>query len=149
MHTWLHVCTGDTNKQRFCQCSRCQGVMAIFNHLLLVLSLAPLVLSYPFYPPTCYTKVLSMARDLTQWAADLKRDPETVSQLLCCHSYRFLLYIHQIYLKGCFQFLFLKGLVCHIVFVLVLCLVLFMYCTKDHSGDNSYLIPSLSVVSYR
>ncbi|XP_038565243.1 CYTL1 domain-containing protein [Micropterus salmoides] len=51
--------------------------MAIFNHLLLVLSLAPLVLSYPFYPPTCYTKVLSMARDLTQWAADLKRDPET------------------------------------------------------------------------
>ncbi|CAK6957250.1 CYTL1 domain-containing protein [Scomber scombrus] len=50
--------------------------MATFNHLLL-LSLLPLVLSYPFYPPTCYTKVLSMARDLTQWAADLKRDPET------------------------------------------------------------------------
>ncbi|XP_035482341.2 CYTL1 domain-containing protein isoform X3 [Scophthalmus maximus] len=51
--------------------------MAIFNHLLLVSSLVPLVLSYPFFPPTCYTKVLSMARDLTQWAADLKRDPET------------------------------------------------------------------------
>uniref|UniRef100_A0A8D2ZX91 Cytokine-like protein 1 n=1 Tax=Scophthalmus maximus TaxID=52904 RepID=A0A8D2ZX91_SCOMX len=54
--------------------------MAIFNHLLLVSSLVPLVLSYPFFPPTCYTKVLSMARDLTQWAADLKRDPETVSR---------------------------------------------------------------------
>uniref|UniRef100_A0A3B4X483 Uncharacterized protein n=1 Tax=Seriola lalandi dorsalis TaxID=1841481 RepID=A0A3B4X483_SERLL len=40
--------------------------MAIFNHLLLVSSLVPLVLSYPFYPPTCYTKVLSMARELTQ-----------------------------------------------------------------------------------
>ncbi|GLD46640.1 cytokine-like protein 1 [Lates japonicus] len=51
--------------------------MAIFNHLLLLLSLVPLVLSYPFVPPTCYTKVLGMARDLTQWAADLKRDPET------------------------------------------------------------------------
>ncbi|XP_049896513.1 CYTL1 domain-containing protein [Epinephelus moara] len=51
--------------------------MAIFNHLLLVWCLVPLVLSYPFYPPTCYTKVLYMARELTQWAADLKRDPET------------------------------------------------------------------------
>ncbi|XP_044225897.1 CYTL1 domain-containing protein [Thunnus albacares] len=78
MHTWLHVCIGDTNKQRLCQYNRCQRVMAIFNHLLLVsLLLSPLVLSYPFYPPTCYTKVLSMARELTQWAADLKRDPET------------------------------------------------------------------------
>ncbi|XP_031159449.1 CYTL1 domain-containing protein [Sander lucioperca] len=51
--------------------------MFIFNHLLLVSSLVPLALSYSFYPPTCYTKVLSMARELTQWAADLKRDPET------------------------------------------------------------------------
>ncbi|XP_076607093.1 cytokine-like protein 1 [Chaetodon auriga] len=51
--------------------------MAIFNHLLLVWSLVPLALSYPFYPPTCYTKVLIMARELTQWAADLKRDHET------------------------------------------------------------------------
>ncbi|XP_054482578.1 CYTL1 domain-containing protein [Anoplopoma fimbria] len=51
--------------------------MAIFTHLLLVWSLVPLVLSYPFYPPTCYTKVLSMAAELTHWAADLKRDPET------------------------------------------------------------------------
>nr|XP_046266049.1 CYTL1 domain-containing protein isoform X1 [Scatophagus argus] len=51
--------------------------MAILHHLLLVSSLVPLVLSYPFYPPTCYTKVLSMARELTQWAAHLKRDYET------------------------------------------------------------------------
>ncbi|XP_044078226.1 CYTL1 domain-containing protein [Siniperca chuatsi] len=51
--------------------------MAIFNHLLFVWCLMPLVLSYPFYPPTCYTKVLSMAQELTHWAADLKRDPET------------------------------------------------------------------------
>ncbi|XP_068572533.1 CYTL1 domain-containing protein [Cebidichthys violaceus] len=51
--------------------------MAIFNRMLLVWSLVPLVLSYPFYPPTCYTKVLSMASELTQWAADLKWDPET------------------------------------------------------------------------
>uniref|UniRef100_A0A8D0ASD3 Uncharacterized protein n=1 Tax=Sander lucioperca TaxID=283035 RepID=A0A8D0ASD3_SANLU len=42
--------------------------MFIFNHLLLVSSLVPLALSYSFYPPTCYTKVLSMARELTQWA---------------------------------------------------------------------------------
>uniref|UniRef100_A0A3Q1JP70 Zmp:0000001268 n=2 Tax=Anabas testudineus TaxID=64144 RepID=A0A3Q1JP70_ANATE len=71
------MCIVDRSKQRLCPCWRCQRVMAIFNHLLLVSFLVPLVLSYPFYPPTCYTKVLTMARDLTQWAADLKRDPET------------------------------------------------------------------------
>uniref|UniRef100_A0A665TR08 Secreted protein n=1 Tax=Echeneis naucrates TaxID=173247 RepID=A0A665TR08_ECHNA len=45
--------------------------MEIFNHLLLVSYLLPLVVTYPsiypFYPPTCYTKVLIMARELTQW----------------------------------------------------------------------------------
>nr|XP_019952705.1 PREDICTED: cytokine-like protein 1 [Paralichthys olivaceus] len=51
--------------------------MAIFNHLLLASCLVPLVLSYPFFPPTCYTKVLGMARELTHRAAHLKRDPET------------------------------------------------------------------------
>ncbi|XP_030602408.1 cytokine-like protein 1 [Archocentrus centrarchus] len=51
--------------------------MAILKHLLLISALVPLVLSYPFYPQTCYTKVLSMAQELTHWAADLKRDPET------------------------------------------------------------------------
>ncbi|XP_051257192.1 CYTL1 domain-containing protein [Dicentrarchus labrax] len=51
--------------------------MAIFNHLLLALCLVPLVLSSPFYPPTCYSKVLTMAREVTQWAAYLKRDHET------------------------------------------------------------------------
>ncbi|XP_029375652.1 cytokine-like protein 1 [Echeneis naucrates] len=55
--------------------------MEIFNHLLLVSYLLPLVVTYPsiypFYPPTCYTKVLIMARELTQWAAYLKMDPET------------------------------------------------------------------------
>ncbi|XP_030010624.1 cytokine-like protein 1 [Sphaeramia orbicularis] len=51
--------------------------MASFYHLLLVTSLLPLVLSYPFIPQTCYTKVLNMARELTQWASYLKRDPET------------------------------------------------------------------------
>ncbi|KAF3705609.1 Cytokine-like protein 1 Protein C17 Precursor [Channa argus] len=51
--------------------------MSIFNHLLAVFCLVPLVLSYPFYPPTCYSKVLIMARDCTHWAADLKRAPET------------------------------------------------------------------------
>ncbi|KAM6907120.1 cytokine-like protein 1 [Xenentodon cancila] len=57
--------------------------MSILNHLWLVSVLVPLALSYPFYPlypfypPTCYTKVLTMAQELTQMAADLKRDPET------------------------------------------------------------------------
>ncbi|XP_029304663.1 cytokine-like protein 1 [Cottoperca gobio] len=51
--------------------------MSIFTNLFLVSSLLPLALSYPFFPPTCYSKVLSMARELTQWAADLKGDPET------------------------------------------------------------------------
>ncbi|KAM6983241.1 cytokine-like protein 1 [Tautogolabrus adspersus] len=51
--------------------------MAVFNHLLLFSCLVPLVLSSPFFPPTCYSKVLSMARESTQWAAHLKRAYET------------------------------------------------------------------------
>uniref|UniRef100_A0A3P8W1L0 Uncharacterized protein n=1 Tax=Cynoglossus semilaevis TaxID=244447 RepID=A0A3P8W1L0_CYNSE len=41
--------------------------MAILYHFLLISSLVPLVLNYPFIPPTCYSKVLNMARDLTHW----------------------------------------------------------------------------------
>ncbi|XP_071772425.1 cytokine-like protein 1 [Centroberyx gerrardi] len=51
--------------------------MAIFEHSLLVLCLVPLVLGSPYHPPTCYTKVLTMAKELTQQAAELKTDPET------------------------------------------------------------------------
>ncbi|XP_074529090.1 cytokine-like protein 1 [Halichoeres trimaculatus] len=51
--------------------------MALFNHLLLLSCLVPMVLSSPFFPPTCYSKVLSMARELTGWAAHLKRSYET------------------------------------------------------------------------
>uniref|UniRef100_A0A3P8TUX8 Uncharacterized protein n=1 Tax=Amphiprion percula TaxID=161767 RepID=A0A3P8TUX8_AMPPE len=58
--------------------------MRIFNQLLLISSLVPLVLNYPFFPPTCYSKVLSMSRELTQLAAHLKRDHETVSHHLSC-----------------------------------------------------------------
>ncbi|XP_014053503.1 cytokine-like protein 1 [Salmo salar] len=50
--------------------------MAILGHTLLALSLVALVLCYP-NPPTCYTKVLSMARDLTHQAAMIKMEPET------------------------------------------------------------------------
>ncbi|XP_029028678.1 CYTL1 domain-containing protein [Betta splendens] len=53
------------------------GTMGVVTRLLLALCAVPLALSYPFYPPTCYTKVLVMARDLTQWAAELKSGPET------------------------------------------------------------------------
>uniref|UniRef100_A0A667WXC2 Uncharacterized protein n=1 Tax=Myripristis murdjan TaxID=586833 RepID=A0A667WXC2_9TELE len=53
--------------------------MALFEHSLLVLSVVQLVVGSPYHPPTCYTKVLNMARALTQQAAELKRDPETVS----------------------------------------------------------------------
>ncbi|XP_029924202.1 cytokine-like protein 1 [Myripristis murdjan] len=51
--------------------------MALFEHSLLVLSVVQLVVGSPYHPPTCYTKVLNMARALTQQAAELKRDPET------------------------------------------------------------------------
>ncbi|KAF7206311.1 cytokine-like protein 1 [Nothobranchius furzeri] len=51
--------------------------MSIISHLLLVSSLVPLALSYPFYLTTCYSKALSMKREVTQMAAHLKRDPET------------------------------------------------------------------------
>ncbi|XP_037543803.1 CYTL1 domain-containing protein [Nematolebias whitei] len=51
--------------------------MSTLSHLLLVSSLVSLALSLPFYPTTCYSKALSMKRELTQMAADLKRHPET------------------------------------------------------------------------
>ncbi|KAM4620268.1 cytokine-like protein 1 [Polymixia lowei] len=51
--------------------------MAILKHSLLVLSLVPLILASPYHPPTCYTKVLNMAQDLTQRTAEMKRHPET------------------------------------------------------------------------
>ncbi|TKS83075.1 Cytokine-like protein 1 [Collichthys lucidus] len=63
--------------------------MGIFNHLLLVSSLVPLVLSYPYFPPTCYSKVLSMAREATVWAAHLKLGYETNS----CVMYKMRTYI--------------------------------------------------------
>ncbi|KAK5622408.1 hypothetical protein CRENBAI_004146 [Crenichthys baileyi] len=51
--------------------------MLVLNKLLLVLSVVPMALSYPFFPPTCYSKALRMAQDLTQMAADLKIGYET------------------------------------------------------------------------
>lgn len=70
--------------------------MAPLRLLLLVSAVLPLAHCYPFSPPTCYSKVLSMAREATQWASYLKRAYETVSphpgsafsytasQRLCC-----------------------------------------------------------------
>ncbi|KAK7925817.1 hypothetical protein WMY93_008127 [Mugilogobius chulae] len=47
--------------------------MVLFVGLLLVLLSAPLMdSSPPFIPPTCYSKVLSMAQEATQWAAFFK-----------------------------------------------------------------------------
>ncbi|KAM9728996.1 cytokine-like protein 1 [Menidia menidia] len=51
--------------------------MSILNRSLLVLVLVSPALTSPFFPQTCYTKILNMARELTQMAADVKRDPET------------------------------------------------------------------------
>ncbi|XP_017276794.1 CYTL1 domain-containing protein isoform X2 [Kryptolebias marmoratus] len=51
--------------------------MSSLSCLLLVSSLVSLALSSPFYPTTCYSKALSLKRELTHMAAYLKRDPET------------------------------------------------------------------------
>uniref|UniRef100_A0A3B5L9R8 Uncharacterized protein n=1 Tax=Xiphophorus couchianus TaxID=32473 RepID=A0A3B5L9R8_9TELE len=42
--------------------------MSILKKVLLLLSVVPMALSYPFFPPTCYSKALNMARELTQMA---------------------------------------------------------------------------------
>lgn len=57
--------------------------MALLRLLLLVSAVLPLAQCYPFSPPTCYSKVLSMAREATQWASYLKRAYETVSTTSC------------------------------------------------------------------
>ncbi|XP_005808842.2 cytokine-like protein 1 [Xiphophorus maculatus] len=51
--------------------------MSILKKVLLLLSVVPMALSYPFFPPTCYSKALNMARELTQMAADLRIGYET------------------------------------------------------------------------
>ncbi|XP_015260005.1 PREDICTED: cytokine-like protein 1 [Cyprinodon variegatus] len=51
--------------------------MSILKKLLLVLSVVPMAVNYPFFPPTCYSKALSMAAELSQMAADLKIGYET------------------------------------------------------------------------
>lgn len=89
-HTWLRH---KQTERSFLSEQKASGVMASFHLLLIVSSLLPLVLSYPFIPPTCYSKVLSMARELSQWAAELKRGYETVSQLLVCH-FAFCSFLH-------------------------------------------------------
>uniref|UniRef100_A0A3P9AP63 Cytokine-like protein 1 n=2 Tax=Esox lucius TaxID=8010 RepID=A0A3P9AP63_ESOLU len=53
-----------------------RSVMATLGHRLLALSLVPLVLCYP-NPPTCYSKVLGMGRDVTYQAAVVKMETET------------------------------------------------------------------------
>ncbi|KAK7130616.1 hypothetical protein R3I94_015929 [Phoxinus phoxinus] len=46
--------------------------------LVLVLVLTPMVWGQPYpIPPTCYTKVLSMGKEITQRAADIKKDHDT------------------------------------------------------------------------
>uniref|UniRef100_A0A3Q3FRV2 Uncharacterized protein n=1 Tax=Labrus bergylta TaxID=56723 RepID=A0A3Q3FRV2_9LABR len=67
--------------------------MAVFNQLLLFSCLVPLALSSPFFPPTCYSKVLSMAREITQWAAHLKRDYETSCPQNACVIHKMRTYI--------------------------------------------------------
>ncbi|KAJ7997190.1 hypothetical protein DPEC_G00226380 [Dallia pectoralis] len=50
--------------------------MATLGHRLLALCLVPLVFCYP-NPPTCYTKVLNMGRDITHQISVVKMDPDT------------------------------------------------------------------------
>ncbi|KAG1943676.1 cytokine-like protein [Pimephales promelas] len=46
--------------------------------LVLVLVLMPMVWAQPYpIPPTCYTKVLNMGTEITQRAADIKKDHDT------------------------------------------------------------------------
>lgn len=54
--------------------------MTAHTSLLLVLVLMPVVWAQPYpIPPTCYTKVLNMGKEITQMAAEIKKDHDTVS----------------------------------------------------------------------
>ncbi|KAL7854207.1 hypothetical protein AOLI_G00210510 [Acnodon oligacanthus] len=50
----------------------------MFGSALLGLMMIPLVWGQPYpIPPTCYSKVLAMGREITQRAAEIKRDHDT------------------------------------------------------------------------
>ncbi|XP_017541845.1 CYTL1 domain-containing protein [Pygocentrus nattereri] len=52
----------------------------MFGSALLGLIMMPLVWGQPYpIPPTCYSKVLAMGREITQRAAEIKRDYDTRS----------------------------------------------------------------------
>ncbi|XP_036378975.1 CYTL1 domain-containing protein [Megalops cyprinoides] len=48
--------------------------MALFVQVMLLISC---VAAVPYFPPTCYTKVLSMAREIMERFAEVKRNPAT------------------------------------------------------------------------
>ncbi|XP_065143676.1 cytokine-like protein 1 [Paramisgurnus dabryanus] len=52
--------------------------MLAYKYTWLVLVLIPVAWAQPYpIPPTCYTKVLTMAREITRRAEDIKQDPYT------------------------------------------------------------------------
>ncbi|CAL9685407.1 unnamed protein product [Knipowitschia caucasica] len=51
--------------------------MMLFGLLLLLMKTALTDAAPPFIPPTCYSKVLSMAQEASQWAAYFKSHYET------------------------------------------------------------------------
>ncbi|XP_067279679.1 CYTL1 domain-containing protein [Pseudorasbora parva] len=71
-------CVTETAVRRQKCCS--QGADSMLAHTALVLVLMPVVWAQPYpIPPTCYTKVLNMAKEITQTAAEIKQDHSTVS----------------------------------------------------------------------
>ncbi|XP_055037184.1 cytokine-like protein 1 [Misgurnus anguillicaudatus] len=52
--------------------------MLAYTYTWLVLVLIPVAWAQPYpIPPTCYSKVLTMAKEITRRAEDIKRDPYT------------------------------------------------------------------------
>ncbi|KAK9955925.1 hypothetical protein ABG768_015764 [Culter alburnus] len=67
-------CINAVHREQCCS----QGAGSMIAHTSLVLVLMPVVWAQPFpIPPTCYTKVLNMGKEITQRAAEIKKDHDT------------------------------------------------------------------------
>lgn len=73
-HNMSLQCINAAHRQQCCS-QRAESMV-----LVLVLLLMPMVWAQPYpIPPTCYTKVLNMGKEITQRAAAIKKDHDTVS----------------------------------------------------------------------
>lgn len=112
--TWLQEWGGRTNEQKL-SCADWDGRQTIkmLKLVFLVSCLVPLALCYPYYPSTCYSKVLVKAQEVNHLAAYVKSAPAVVSWFFFPHCWIFIIFKFS-WLYFAFFFFFQSTCVAHL-----------------------------------